>query len=98
MRRFLNSVVAVLFAVLGLALNARNHAPVTVDFYAGAIELPLSVLLVAALAVGATLGALAMLPGRLRLVRRLYRLERERRHLAATPPPSTRPTESLDGA
>jgi len=95
-RRILYSVVALLFAVLGLALHARNHSPVTVDFYAGATELPLSLLLVAALVLGVALGALAMLPGRRRLARRIYRLERDRRTLTSTPPAAKRSTEPVD--
>ena len=97
MRRILYSVVALLFALLGLALHARNHSPVTFDFYAGATELPLSLLLVAALGLGVALGALAMLPGRWRLARRIYRLERERRTLTSTPPAAKRSTEAVDG-
>ncbi len=97
MRRILYSVVALLFALLGLALHARNHFPVTVDFYAGATELPLSLLLVAALVLGVVLGALAMLPGRWRLARRIYRLERERRTPTSTPPAAKRSTEPVDG-
>jgi len=80
-RRILYSVVALLFALLGLALHARNHSPVTVDFYAGATELPLSLFLVAALVLGVALGALAMLPGRLRGV---------------VPPAAKRSTEPVD--
>jgi hypothetical protein len=53
--------------------------------------------LVIALALGVALGALATLPGRWRLARRIYSLERERRTLTSTPPPAKRSTEPVDG-
>lgn len=78
----------VVAGVLGLALHARNHAPVTVDFYAMRIETPLSWALVGALALGAALGALSVLP-RLLAARRALRRERKRADLLAGTVPAT---------
>ena len=52
--------------IAGLAFHSRNHQPVPLDFYIARIDLPLSWVVVAALAVGAALGMLAMVPGLLR--------------------------------
>ena len=63
MLRLLTALVAL---VAGLAFHSRNHQPVPLDFYIGRVDLPLSWIVVAALAIGAALGMLAMLPGILR--------------------------------
>jgi uncharacterized integral membrane protein len=68
--------------VLGLALHARNHAPVTLDFYVLRAQMPLSWALVAALGLGGLLGMLAMLP---RLLGATRALRRERRRAARDP-------------
>lgn len=82
-------IAAILVAlVLGLALHARNHAPVALDFYMVRIEVPLSWALVAALTLGAMLGALSLLP-RLLGARRALRRERKRADLLAGTVPGT---------
>ena len=52
-------LLVILALVLGLAFHSRNHQPVTLDFYTRSFDVPLSWAVVAALAVGAALGALA---------------------------------------
>lgn len=98
MRNFLYSVIVVLCLLTGLALHLRNQAPVTLDLYLASWTLPLSLLLVLVLALGALLGALAMVPGRWRLGRRLHGVERELRQQARATPVATRAPEPPDGA
>jgi len=97
-RNFLYSVIVLLCLVTGLALHLRNQTPVTLDLYLAAWTLPLSLLLVLVLTLGALLGALAMLPGRWRLGRRLHGVERELRQQARGTPATTRAPEPPDGA
>lgn len=85
-------------AVLGLALHARNHAPVTLDFYVLRAEMPLSWALVAAVILGAVLGALAMLPRLLGAHRALRRERRRADGLARTAPAQTALTTAADPA
>ena len=66
---------ALIALIAGLAFHSRNHQPVPLDFYVGQVDLPLSWIVVAALAIGAALGMLAMVPGLLR-GRRLARRSR----------------------
>ncbi len=98
MRKFLYSVIVLICLLSGLVLQLRNPSPVTLDLYFGRWTLPLSLLLVLSLALGALLGVLAMLPGRWRLGRRLHGVERELRQQARAAPPAVRPSEPADGA
>lgn len=75
-------MVVLVCLVGGLALHGRNHQAVRFDFYLGTLQLPLSVLLVGALGIGAILGLLALLPQFLRQRFRLRRTEGELRKLA----------------
>ena len=68
-------LILILAIVLtGLALHLQNDQPVTLGYYLGAVELPLSLALVLALILGAALGALASLP-------LIFRLRGQRRGL-----------------
>ena len=68
-------LILILAIVLsGLALHLQNDQPVTLGYYLGAVELPLSLALVLALILGAALGALAGLP-------LIFRLRGQRRGL-----------------
>lgn len=77
MGRLLRAVILLFVALAGLAFHARNHAPLTLDFYTFQTVVPASWLGVGGLVIGAALGALAMLPGRWRLARELKRRARE---------------------
>lgn len=56
-------LILILAIVLsGLTLHLQNDQPVTLGYYLGTVELPLSLALVLALILGAALGALAGLP------------------------------------
>jgi len=86
MGKLLRAAAAVVALVAGLAFHVRNHGPLTLDFYAFRIDLPVSWLAVGALTIGAALGALAMLPARLRMARTLRRQARELELARVNPP------------
>ena len=65
----INLLIVILAAVVGLAFHIRNDALVTVDYYAGSVQWPLSWALGAALGVGFVLGCLACFGSIFRLKR-----------------------------
>lgn len=92
MLKILYAAAALLLFLVALAFAALNAAPVNVDYYFGTAELPLVLLLVCALALGALLGTLVGLGRVLRYRRELGRLrrsvretEQEVRNLRALP-------------
>ena len=89
MARLIQMLVAVVALVVGIAFHVRNGGPVALDFYVSRLELPLSLVLVVALILGAALGALAM-SWRLFVVKR--ELGRLRRRAALAAPPGTSTT------
>jgi len=91
MLRLLTALVAL---IAGLAFHSRNHQTVALDFYIGRADLPLSWIVVAALAIGAALGMLALLPG---LLRGRIRTRRSPSATAVTPGTPVSPAPSGDG-
>jgi uncharacterized integral membrane protein len=69
MRSITNLVIVTLAAIVGLLFHIRNDALVTVDYYLGSIEWPLSWALGAALLLGVALGCAACLGSVVRLKR-----------------------------
>ena len=57
MSRVFNLILVVAVVFVGLAFHIKNDAPITLNYYLGAVELPLSWVVVAALLVGVLLGA-----------------------------------------
>ncbi len=88
----LRLVLVVVALLLGLAFHSRNHQAVTLDFYTSKIDLPLSWVVVAALMLGALLGALTLLPRVLR-TRRALRRELKRAKILAQATPSISPSD-----
>ncbi|RME34244.1 MAG: DUF1049 domain-containing protein [Gammaproteobacteria bacterium] len=74
--RFLLLLAVLAVFLLGLLFHARNGHPVTLDYYLGTVELPLSLFSVLLLLSGALLGILATLLMVLRLRRENRRLRR----------------------
>ncbi|OQX31989.1 MAG: DNA recombination protein RecN [Candidatus Sedimenticola endophacoides] len=72
--RFLKFVLFLLVMVVGGAFATINAGVVTLDYYFASVTLPLSVVLLGAVAFGALLGCLAMLGS-------LFRLKRENSEL-----------------
>lgn len=77
--RLLKLLVVLLLMLLGGALAVMNAVSVPVDYYFGARELPLPVLLLGALAIGALLGMFASLGPIVGLKRDNARLRRQER-------------------
>jgi putative membrane protein len=65
--------------LVGVALAVMNADPVNLNYYFGSRELPLSVLLVAAVFVGAILGMVAGLGGMMRVKRENADLRKQAR-------------------
>jgi putative membrane protein len=58
-KRIIGIVVLLLVALLVLAFSMRNNVAVSIDYFAGTVELPLAVALASTLVVGALIGVLA---------------------------------------
>ena len=67
--RFIKLLIFLFLITLGAAFAVKNAGSVNLDFYFGKSDLPLSLLLVGALSVGALLGVLAASGTLLRLKR-----------------------------
>lgn len=93
MVRVLKLLCLFVIAALGLILHSRNPQPVTFDYYLGAIDKPLSLLLAVALLCGAVLGLVVNLWPLLSLKRENLRLRREMRSALVdrSGEPSSRP-------
>jgi putative membrane protein len=83
MTRVFGLVALVLLVIVGLSFAALNSEPVTLNYYLGFVELPLSLIIVATLAFGALLGVLASLVVILRYRTRASLLKRRLGHLEA---------------
>jgi lipopolysaccharide assembly protein A len=77
MGRIFRLIFLLLVLVLGLALHVKNDEPVALNYYVGIIDLPLSLVIVSSLAVGALCGIIASLTVILRLKRDNLRLSRQ---------------------
>lgn len=76
MRRIIRLIFVLLILVLGLVFAVLNADIVYLDYYFGAVPLPLSLILVLALAVGALFGVLACLGRILHLKGEVSRLRK----------------------
>ena len=91
--RFLRLLFILLLMLVGAAFAYMNADTVTLNYYFGSREVPLTVLLLGAVCVGALLGALSMLGGISRarhesaeLRRQARRTSQEMEQLRAIPP------------
>lgn len=75
--RFIRLFLLLIFAVLGAAFASLNGAMVSVDYYFGLTELPLSIVILIALGIGVILGGLAGLALFFRAKRENYQLRRK---------------------
>ncbi|MES9965612.1 MAG: LapA family protein [Candidatus Sedimenticola sp. 20ELBAFRAG] len=75
--RILKIIFFLLLMAIGAVLTAMNSDNVVLNYYFGSRELPLSVVLVGAVAFGALLGLLASLGGFFRLKRQNSELRRK---------------------
>lgn len=81
MRRLIALIFLVIMIALGLSFAMLNPAPVALDFYFGETNLPLSLALVIALALGAFVGLLVALS---LVLRQRWELRQIKRQLSAT--------------
>lgn len=77
--RLIRLILFLLVTLAGVALAVMNAEPVNLNYYFGSRELPLSVLLVGAVFVGAILGMVAGLGGMMRVKRENADLRRQAR-------------------
>lgn len=77
--RLIRLILFLLVMLVGVALAVMNADPVNLNYYFGSRELPLSVLLVAAVFVGAILGMVAGLGGMMRVKRENADLRKQAR-------------------
>ena len=79
MLKILYAAASLLLFLIALSFMAINSGDVAIDYYFGRLDLPLSLLLVITLAVGAACGLLAGLGYALRQKREIGRLRRAQR-------------------
>ncbi|MEO5342062.1 MAG: lipopolysaccharide assembly protein LapA domain-containing protein [Gammaproteobacteria bacterium SHHR-1] len=77
--RLIRFLLLLLVVMLGAAFALLNAGPVLLDYYYGSIELPLALVITAALLLGALAGVLAALASGLRVRRELASLKRSHR-------------------
>ncbi|MES9856469.1 MAG: LapA family protein [Sedimenticola sp.] len=75
--RFLKLLFVLIIALVGAAFAVMNAEAVNLNYYFGTVELSLSIVLVAAVIVGALLGAMAGFGGMVSLRHENRRLKRE---------------------
>jgi putative membrane protein len=72
--RFIRLLLFLVLILLGAAFTVMNAGTLHLDYYFGTLDLPLSLVLIATLGIGALLGVLASLGT-------LFRMKRENAHL-----------------
>lgn len=77
--RLVQGIVLLAVFVLALAFTVINADTVTLNYYLGRLELPLSVTLIGTFAVGAVVGILVNIGRVIRLKREIHRLKRSER-------------------
>ncbi len=77
MLRLVSFIVLLFVLIIGIYFGLLNADPVSVNYYFGAYEMPLSLLLVATLLTGALLGAVASIGIIFRMRKRISNLKRE---------------------
>lgn len=77
--RVIGILFFIIIAIIGIAFSVLNADPVTLNYYTGSAETPLSLALVCALGLGALLGVIASTTVILRMKREISKLRRERK-------------------
>lgn len=77
--RIIGVLFFILIAVTGIAFAVQNADPVTLNYYLGSVETPLSLALVGALGLGALLGVIASTGVIFGMKREISKLRRERK-------------------
>ena len=79
MLKLIYAILALALFVVTLSFAALNSDPIPIDYYIGQVEIPLALLLVVALGVGALLGSMVGLGRVVRVKREMAKLRRESR-------------------
>ena len=77
MSRIAKLILILVILLFGLAFHLKNNQLVALNYYVGAIELPISLVIVLVLILGALLGILASLPLIIKLKQQKLRLEKQ---------------------
>ena len=77
MARILLAILFLVLLILGLSFAVLNSASVPLNYYLGKVDLPLALVVVGSLALGAILGVLVSLGIVLRLKRQVRHLRRQ---------------------
>ncbi|HKK14069.1 MAG TPA: LapA family protein [Gammaproteobacteria bacterium] len=77
MSRILVTIVFLVLLVMGLSFAVLNAGAVPLNYYFGTLQLPLALVVVGALALGAVLGVLVSLGMVVRLKRQVHRLHKQ---------------------
>ena len=77
MKKIISYTVLVIVILLGLTFAVMNAEQVRLDFYLGEASMPLSLILVMTLALGAVLGALSLMGHIMGLKREIHRLRKQ---------------------
>ena len=77
MSRIARLILVLAVLLFGLAFHLKNNQLITLDYYFGAIELPVSLVVVLILILGALLGVLASLPIIIKLKQQKLKLEKQ---------------------
>ena len=77
MLRLVNMLLLITLIVLGLSFAVLNADPVTLNYYFGNKQIPLSMIVVVALATGAVIGVLVSMGILLRQKQQTFRLRRQ---------------------
>ncbi len=77
MSRIAKLILILVILLFGLAFHLKNNQLVALNYYVGAIELPMSLVIVLVLILGALLGILASLPLIIKLKQQKLRLEKQ---------------------
>ena len=77
MSRIARLILVLAILLFGLAFHLKNNQLIELNYYVGAIEMPLSLIVVLILCLGALLGILASVPVIIKLKQKSIKLERQ---------------------
>ena len=79
MTRLISFVILLVILIIGIYFGLLNAEPVTINYYFGSYEVPLSLVMVVAVLLGALLGAIASIGIVLKMRKRINHLKKEMR-------------------
>ena len=67
MQRIITIAIFIAVFAAGAAFSAVNNTPINIQYYLGTVTMPISIVVIASLVIGITIGALAIFIGSLQL-------------------------------